>query len=549
MGMVYRIYSRKECGEMIRISGLKLNINHSEEDLISKAAKELKLPSKEIKSYTIIKKSIDARKGEVKYIYSIDVEVNYKLECELLKKKHIIKNNISLSKKKLYILPDSGSKTLNTSPIIIGSGPAGLFCAYSLALKGYKPIVIERGESVDDRDRSVNTFWNTGVLNIESNVQFGEGGAGTFSDGKLNTLVNDKFGRNTFVLQVFNKFGAPDNILYDGKPHIGTDILKDVVKNMRNFIIEAGGNFRFNTKLTDVIIKDGKISQIEVNSSERIPCEVLVLAIGHSARDTFKMLYDKSVTMEQKSFAVGVRIEHPQMMINYNQYGEEYYNKLPAAPYKLAKTVQTGRNVYSFCMCPGGYVVNASSEREMLAVNGMSYSKRDSNNANSAMIVNVTPQDFGSDSPLAGLEFQRNLESLAYREGNGKVPVQLFGDFKKNIISKDLGDIIPCIKGEYTFANLNNVLPEYISESLTLGIDSFAGIIKDYNRYDAVLSGVESRTSSPLRIIRDENFESNIKGLYPCGEGAGYAGGITSAAMDGIKVAEAIITKYLQFAK
>ncbi len=549
MGMVYRIYSRKECGEMIRISGLKLNINHSEEDLISKAAKELKLPSKEIKSYTIIKKSIDARKGEVKYIYSIDVEVNYKLECELLKKKHIIKNNISLSKKKLYRLPDSGSKTLNTSPIIIGSGPAGLFCAYSLALKGYKPIVIERGESVDDRDRSVNTFWNTGVLNTESNVQFGEGGAGTFSDGKLNTLVNDKFGRNTFVLQVFNKFGAPDNILYDGKPHIGTDILKDVVKNMRNFIIESGGSFRFNTKLTDVIIKDGKISQIEVNYSERIPCDVLVLAIGHSARDTFKMLYDKSVTMEQKSFAVGVRIEHPQMMINYNQYGEEYYNKLPAAPYKLAKTVQTGRNVYSFCMCPGGYVVNASSEREMLAVNGMSYSKRDSNNANSAMIVNVTPQDFGSDSPLAGLEFQRNLESLAYREGNGKVPVQLFGDFKKNIISKDLGDIIPCIKGEYTFANLNNVLPKYISESLTLGIDSFAGIIKDYNRYDAVLSGVESRTSSPLRIIRDENFESNIKGLYPCGEGAGYAGGITSAAMDGIKVAEAIITKYLQIAK
>ena len=529
---------------MIRISGLKLNINHTDDDLISRAAKELNIPSKEIKSFTIIKKSIDARKSEIKYIYSVDVEVNYKLEKELLNKKYIIKNNISLSKQKVYTLPECGNKKLNHPPVVVGSGPAGLFCAYSLALKGYKPIVVERGESVDDRDKSVNTFWKTGVLNTESNVQFGEGGAGTFSDGKLNTLVNDKFGRNTFVLEVFNKFGAPDNILYDGKPHIGTDILKNVVKNMRNYIIEAGGTFLFNTKLTDIIIKNGCVSEIELNSKDKIPCDVLITAIGHSARDTFKMMYDKEIIMEPKSFAVGVRIEHPQEMININQYGMEYYDKLPAAPYKLAKTVQTGRNVYSFCMCPGGYVVNSSSENEMIAVNGMSYSERDGKNANSALIVNVTPEDFGDDSPLAGLEFQRNLEKYAYREGNGKIPVQLFGDFKKNIPSKELGDVTPCIKGEYLLGNLHNVLPSYISESLIQGIDTFSNIIENYNRYDAVMSGVESRTSSPLRITRDETFQSNIKGLYPCGEGAGYAGGITSAAMDGMKVAEIIISEY-----
>lgn len=532
---------------MIRISGLKLNINHSEEDLISKASKELKISSKEIKSYTIVKKSIDARKGDVKFIYSIDIELNYKVENELLKKKHITKNNITVSKQTIYTLPECGNKPLDSSPVVVGSGPAGLFCAYSLALKGYRPIVIERGENVEERDKSVNRFWDTGILNTESNVQFGEGGAGTFSDGKLNTLVNDKFGRNTYVLQVFNKFGAPDNILYDGKPHIGTDILKNIVKNMREFIIESGGEFRFNTKLTDVVIKNGKVDAIEVNDSEIIPCNILVLAIGHSARDTFKMLYEKSIIMEPKSFAVGVRVEHPQKMINYNQYGEKFYEKMPAAPYKLAKTVQTGRNVYSFCMCPGGYVVNASSEEGMLAVNGMSYSKRDSMNANSALIVNVTPNDFGSDNPLAGIEFQRKLEKIAYREGDGNIPVQLFGDFKQNTSSKNLGEIEPCTKGKYTFANLNNVLPKYVSESLILGIDSFAGIIKDYNRYDTILAGVESRTSSPLRIIRNEGFQSNIAGLYPCGEGAGYAGGITSASMDGIKVAEAIIKEYDSF--
>lgn len=532
---------------MIRISGLKLNINHNETDLIQRASKELKISSKEIKSYSIVKKSIDARKGEVKYIYTIDVELNHKIETELMNKKHIIKNNISRSKVNLYKIPECGCKKIKHAPIIVGSGPAGLFCAYLLALKGYNPIIIERGECVEEREKSVNAFWNTGVLNTESNVQFGEGGAGTFSDGKLNTLVNDKFGRNNFVLQVFNKFGAPDNILYDGKPHIGTDILKDIVKNMREYIIEFGGKFMFNSKLTDIIVKDGLVHEIEINLKEKLPCDILVTAIGHSARDTFKMMYDKDIIMEPKSFAVGVRIEHPQVMINYNQYGEKYYDKLPAAPYKLAKTVQTGRNVYSFCMCPGGYVVNASSENEMLAINGMSYSKRDSTNANSAIIVNVNPIDFENNNPLAGLEYQRKLEKYAYKEGKGKIPIQLFGDFKNNIISKELGEISPCIKGEYTFGNLRNVLPTYISESLIQGIDSFSGIIRDFNRYDTILSGVESRTSSPLRIIRNDNFQSNIHGIYPCGEGAGYAGGITSAAMDGIKVAEAIITEYDSF--
>lgn len=532
---------------MLKITGLKLNISHTEEELLSKASKELKVMPRDIKSYRILKKSIDARKGVVKYIYSIEVEIAD--EKNTLTKKYIVNNNnVTLTNRKYYDAPESGNDKLNLPPVIVGSGPAGLFCAYQLSLLGYKPILIERGESVDERCKTVNRFWDSNSLNTESNVQFGEGGAGTFSDGKLNTLVNDKLGRNTYVLDTFCENGAPESITYDSKPHIGTDILKDVVKNMRNSIIEAGGTVRFNTKLTDMIYKDGRISEIEVNNSEKIPCEVLVLALGHSARDTFEMLYNKKLVMEPKSFAVGVRIEHPQEMINLNQYGEHFYKSLPAAPYKLAKNVSTGRNVYSFCMCPGGYVVNASSEKDRLAVNGMSYSARDSHNANSALIVNVNPADFDEpDNPLSGLKFQRKLESAAYLEGKTNIPVQLYGDYKQNTITKTVGSFEPCIKGRYNFANLNNIFPEYINKSIVEGIESFTGIIKNYNRNDAIMSGVESRTSSPLRITRNDNFESNINGIYPCGEGAGYAGGIMSAAMDGLKVSEAIIAKYALF--
>lgn len=529
---------------MLRINGLRMPIGHSMEELTKKVIKELKIPSFEILSFRIVKKSIDARKGDVKYVYSVDVEI--KKESSLLKKKHIVNNkNIMLSNEVKYEMPVHGKEEMKVSPVVVGSGPAGLFCAYLLAEQGYRPVLIERGEAVDKREETVKHFWNTGILNRESNVQFGEGGAGTFSDGKLNTLVNDRSGRNRFVLETFHKFGAPERILYDSKPHIGTDILKQVVRNMRRTIVSLGGCVRFETKLTDLYCKeDEKLCEIEVNHGERIPCHVLVLALGHSARDTFQILYEKGIAMEPKSFAVGVRIEHPQEMINRNQYGEKYFDKLPAAPYKLAKTVQTGRNVYSFCMCPGGYVVNASSEEKRLAINGMSYSRRDSGNANSAIIVSVTPADFENAHPMAGVEFQRKLEELAYLTGEGNIPVQLYGDFQKDRRSKSLGEILPCMKGAYVFANLREVFPPVISQSLILGIDSFGKIIENFNRYDGILSGVESRTSSPLRILRNEAFLSNIGGIYPCGEGAGYAGGIMSAAMDGMKVAEAIIRKY-----
>ena len=336
--------------------------------------------------------------------------------------------------------------------------------------------------------------------------------------------------------------GAPAEILYSNKPHIGTDILINVVKNIRKTIISCGGEFRFDTKLTDIRLNEaGRVSGIEVNNSEIIPCDIAVLAIGHSARDTFKMLLDKKLDMIPKAFAVGVRMEHPQSMINEYAYGENIY-ELPSASYKVTYKADEGRGVYSFCMCPGGYVVNASSEPERLCVNGMSYSKRDSANANSAIVVTVTPDDYGNESPLAGVEFQRALEEAAYKECGGKIPCQTFGSFKANISCKEMGSVVPCTKGANAIGNLRNILPEYICEPIISGVTNFARQIPGFDMDDAVLSAVESRTSSPVRIIRDDvTLMSNIKGILPCGEGAGYAGGITSAAVDGIRVAEAIV--------
>ena len=529
---------------MIRISQIKMNFSHTEQDLRQAIKKQLRLkPNENQFQYKIVKKSIDARKNDLKYIYSVDVELPD--ENRILKKSGNV--NITVSQKKEYEYVKNGEEVLSKRPVIIGCGPAGLFCAYLLASRGYRPIVIERGGCVEERTKSVETFFKTGILDTESNVQFGEGGAGTFSDGKLNTMVKDKFGRNDFVLETFVKFGADEKILYLNKPHIGTDVLSNVVKNMREETIKLGAEFRFHTKMTDFCVQDNQIVSINIEDkdgkAETLPCNVLVLAIGHSARDTFQMLYQKKILMEPKSFAVGVRIEHPQKQINESQYGE-YQDMLPAADYKLAVTLENKRGVYSVCMCPGGYVVNSSSEKGHTAVNGMSYSGRNGENANSAMIVTVTPQDFPEQSPLGGLALQRQLEKAAYQAGNGKIPIQLFGDFKQNKESTALGEVIPQTKGETQFANLRTVFPEYLSESLIQGIDYFSCKIKGYNRPDAVLSGVESRTSSPLRILRNEQYESSIFGIYPCGEGAGYAGGITSAAMDGIRVYEAIARKY-----
>ena len=534
---------------MIRIGQLKLQPDHTEKDLLQKISKSLRVSEQDILKYTIQKQSIDARKKpDLKYIYTVDVQV--KKESTVLKK--IKDKNISIANEVTYSFPGPGNQSMKNRPVIIGSGPAGLFCAYMLAKHGYKPVLFERGCAVEGRLRDIETFWETGCLKPESNVQFGEGGAGTFSDGKLNTVVKDPAGRGKKVLQIFVDNGAPTDILYSSKPHIGTDILIEVVRNMRNKIIEWGGEIHFQSKFVDFSLVDHKLDKISIEDSNGmydVSADVLILAIGHSARDTFQMLYDKKVPMQAKSFAVGVRVEHLQNQINDSQYGENCCYKMSAAPYKVTANLENGRGVYSFCMCPGGYVVNASSEIGHLAVNGMSYRARDGKNANSAIIVSVTPADYGSDHPLAGIHFQRKLEKKAYDLGQGKIPVQLFGDFCEHKISTAFGSVIPQIKGSYEFADVRQIFPKVIGDSLEMGIKSFDRQIKGFANNDTILSGVESRTSSPVRIPRNEEMMIDDTGIYPCGEGAGYAGGITSAAMDGLKVAEMIAKKYAIFSE
>ena len=514
---------------MVRINQIKLDIEANREDLEKAILDKLKVGKDKLIDFSVVKRSIDARKGDVKYVYC--VEANIEDEKRVVSRLH--SNDVQIVDRKKYSYSVTGTKVLKKSPIIVGTGPAGLFCGYMLAKAGYKPILIERGQDVDNRIKTVEKFWNEGILNGNSNVQFGEGGAGTFSDGKLNTLVKDSFGRGREVLETFVKFGAPEEILYDNKPHIGTDKLVDVVKNMRKEIINLGGKILFNTKMTDVEIEDSKIVAVQIDNEIWLDTQVLVLAIGHSARDTFKMIKDRGFDMTKKAFAIGVRVEHDQDMINTIMYGDKK-DKLPAAPYKLTYTTEKGRAVYSFCMCPGGFVVN-----------GMSNYDRGEKNANSAIIVNVTPEDFGEEEDvLAGVHFQEKWEKKAYEACDGLVPVQLFGDFENNKVSSEFGEIKPNIKGEYSFANIRDILPEYVSEALIEGIHGFSKKIRDYDRADAVLSGIETRTSSPIRIVRDDSFQSNFRGIYPCGEGAGYAGGITSAAIDGIKVFEAIISEF-----
>ena len=527
---------------MIRVNQIKLPISHTKEQLEQKIAKMLKLEASQSLEYKIVKKSIDARKKpELMYVYSVDVKVaDEKKSIKKVDNKNIMLIN---DKRYQFLRPDLAHFVGEESrPVIIGAGPAGLFCAYAFVQCGICPIVIERGKPIEERTADVARFWQTGILDTSSNVQFGEGGAGTFSDGKLNTLVKDTFGRNRFVLETFVKFGAPEQILYENKPHIGTDILARVIQNMRRAMEEAGAEFRFCTCLTDYRTQDGHITEIELNHSEWLMASRVVLAIGHSARDTFRMLAEKKeLHMEAKSFAVGFRVEHPQAEINIGQYGEKYARKLSAAPYKVTANLPDGRGVYSFCMCPGGYVVNASSEEHRLAVNGMSYSGRDGKNANSAIIVSVTPADFDGQDALAGVRFQETLEEKAYAFGAGKIPQQLFGDYCKNVASTSYGDYESDTKGANVLCNLRGLLPETLENSFIEGMHIFSGGIYGFDREDAILSGVESRTSSPVRITRNEAFMADVAGIYPCGEGAGYAGGIMSAAMDGLKVAEAIL--------
>ncbi len=524
---------------MIQISNIKLPPEHTEEDLYRQIRNHgVRFRPENV---TIIKKSLDARKKQnLHYLYTVQVKDGTVTA-------HKKNADIREVPEQSYEFPVPGTEKLKFRPVVIGAGPAGLFAALWLAKRGYAPILIERGAPVEERAMDVQTFWNSGRLNPESNVQFGEGGAGTFSDGKLNTQVKDVSGRIRMVLQTFADAGADPSIRYWYKPHIGTDVLRTVVSNIRSQILSFGGEILFHTCMRELVIRDGQVRGVilEKNGTrETLEAEQVILAIGHSARDTFQMLQKQQVPMSAKAFAVGVRAEHPQEMIQQAQYGDWPDGLLPVADYKVTGRGVNGRGVYSFCMCPGGQVVNASSEEGLLAVNGMSNHARDGKNANSALIVAVNPSDYPGEGPLAGIAFQRELERRAFLSGEGRIPVQLFGDFKENRRSAAYRGVLPDHCGGDSFANLRAVLPEEVSQSLILGMEQFGGRIPGFDRPDVIFSGVESRTSSPVRIERDEHYESPVRGLFPCGEGAGYAGGITSAAVDGIKIAEEIMRRF-----
>lgn len=533
----------------MRISDIKIQEDIEEDELIRRICKKKKIELSQIANWHIVKKSIDARdKNHVHYNYTVEIFFSEEKEEkeDLLKVKDVAR--------------------LERRPIVIGAGPAGLFAAYTLALNGANPILIEQGKCVEERQKDVEEFCKNGKLKITSNVQFGEGGAGTFSDGKLTTGVNNPL--NQTVLETFVKFGAPSQILYVNKPHIGTDYLIHIVKNMREEMKRLGAQVFFETKVVDFEFREEentrKLVAVVLSNGKRMETDNVILAIGHSARDTFETLYDKGVKMEPKSFSVGVRIEHKQEMINLSQYGNKTKLKLPPAEYKLVYHAKDGRTCYTFCMCPGGVVMASSSEEQTIVTNGMSQFLRDGENANSAILVNVMPKDYENykkidtakpienstmkalmQHPLSGMYFQKELEEKAFMLGgkNYFAPIQRVEDFLKGCKSEKIGEIKPTYLPGVTLSDLNDILPEFVSKTLKEGIQYFDTKLKGFAHPDAILTGVETRSSSPVKITRNELLESNIRGLFPCGEGAGYAGGIMTAAMDGIKVAKEILKK------
>ncbi len=512
---------------MYLITNVKVNIKENFSDCNKLLSRILGF-----RAYNVLlkKRSIDSRKkNDPTYICS------FTFDCD---DKNILNNpNCNTYNEEVYEFIKTDKKP-KTRPVIVGFGPSGMFAALTLCYAGLKPLILEKGADVDTRTKEVENFLNGGELNYNSNVQFGEGGAGTFSDGKLNTGIKDI--RINTVLQLFHKFSAPEEILYSSAPHIGTDILKNVVKNIREEIISLGGEVLFNHQVTDIEIKNNKLTKLICNNGKEFICEKAIFALGNSASDTFKLFYNKGVKLEQKPFSVGVRIEHKQSLIDNFKY--KGYKGLPPADYKLAVHLKDGRGVYTFCMCPGGYVINSSSEENSTVTNGMSFSKRDGQNANSALLVSVLADDLKSNDPLYAIEFQKEIERKAYNKAGGHFPItQKVGDFLNGKVTEKFSSIMPTARPKTVNCDIAEILPDFVTKALKEALPLLDKKIPGFCDFNAVLTAPETRSSSPVRIVRDENFEASVKGIYPSGEGAGYAGGITSSAVDGIKAAEALI--------